>query len=307
MERVRSSEFRVRRPASRLLLRTPNYELRTRRSRRGAALLIALIFLLVLIGLATAAAIFSQNSQLTAKAQLLDKQAFYIAEAGVHRGRQALTAGTWASGSTNTESFGEGAYTVTITDNGSCGAGGSGCQYTITSDAYIPNASSYAARRELIEANVPATMSNTNLSLTATASASSAASGYPASNAKDDNVESEWRASVGGNGQWLAMDHGSATTLDKIVILEANNIDGVSAVAYSDDGSSWTAVSSLSVVESPVETWTATFTSTTHRYFRATFTASSNGTKVQVDEMQDYNTATQTVTFSGTGDYTTQW
>ena len=299
---VRSSEFVVRRTAH--VLRTPNSELRTRQ--RGAALLIALVFLLVLIGLATAAAIFAQNSTLTARAQLLDKQAFYIAEAGVHRGRQALTAATWTSG-THTESFGAGEYSVTITNNGSCSSGGSGCQYTLTSDAYIPTSSSYIARRELVEANIPATVSNTNLSLTATASASSAASGHAASNANDDSTSSFWRANNNGNGEWLAMDHGSTTTVNQIIVLEKDNIDGISSVDYSDNGSTWTAVSGLSVVESPSKTWTADFTSTSHRYFRAVFTASGSSKKVEVEEQQHYNTASGTTTFTGSGDYTTQW
>ena len=52
MKGVQSSEFRVRRNPT--VLRTPHTELRTRE--RGAALLIALFLLLVLVGLATAAA-----------------------------------------------------------------------------------------------------------------------------------------------------------------------------------------------------------------------------------------------------------
>lgn len=278
-----------------------------KRGERGAALLISVLFLLMLIGLATAGAIHSHTSQLTGRAQLLDKQAFYIAEAGIHRGRQALTAGTWASGSTNTESFGAGEYSVTITDNGSCSAGGSGCQYTITSNGYIPTSASYVARRQLVESNIPATVSNTNLSLTATASASSAEGGNPASNANDGDTGSKWRASTAGSGQWLRMDHGSATTVNRIVVLEDSNIDGISAVQYSDNGSSWTSVSGLSVVESPSKTWTANFTSASHRYFRATFTASGSGDEVRVQEQQHYNTVGGSVGIDGSGTYATSW
>ena len=273
---------------------------------RGAALLIALVFMLILVGLATAAAVYSQNSQLTTRAQLLDTQAFYIAEAGVHRARQQLVAGNWASGSTNTESFGGGEYSVTITDNGSCGAGSSGCQYTFTSDAYIPSSTSYVARRELAEGSIPATVSSTNLSLAATASASSSDGSHTASKANDGDSDSDWRASTAGNGQWLAMDYGSATTVDRIIVDENDNIDGVN-IQYSDDGSSWTTVSGLSVVESPSKTWTATFTASSHRYFRAVFTASGSSKKVRVNELESYNTASGSVTFTGAGDYTTQW
>ena len=281
--------------------------MRARRSNeRGAALLIAVLFLLMLIGLATAAAIHCQTSQLTSRSQLLDKQAFYIAEAGVQRARQALEVGTWALSSTNVESFGAGEYSVAITDNGSCSPGASGCELTLTASAYIPSSSSYQARRQLIEDQVPATVSNTNLSLTATASASSSSSGHAASSSKDDSLSTYWEANTAGSGEWLSMDHGSAVTLDQIVIEEENRINGVN-IQYSDDGSSWTTASGLSVVESPSKTWTCDFTATSHRYFRAVFTASGGSHKVSVQEMRDYNTANATVAVDGYGNYNTSW
>jgi hypothetical protein len=264
-------------------------------------------FLLLLVGLAAAAAVFAQNSNLTARAQLLDKQAFYIAEAGVERGRQTLSDGTWALGSTTVESFGAGQYSVAISDNGDCGIDDNDCEITIASSAYIPDSTSYVARRQLVEEDIPALVSNTNLSLTATASASSSSGSHPAGDANDDDTGSYWESNVNGNGSWLQMDHGSAVTVNQIVIEEQNRIDGISALEYSDDGSSWTAVSGLSVVESPSKTWTCDFTSTSRRYFRATFTASASNRKVSVEEMRNFDTTAQTVAFSDVGDFETSW
>jgi hypothetical protein len=263
--------------------------------------------LLLLAGLAAAAAVFAQNSQATARAQLLDRQAFYIAEAGIERARQALAGGDWALASTNTESFGAGEYSVAITDNGDCAVNDNDCEITITSSAYIPSSTSYQARRQLTEEDIEAEVINTNLSLTATASASSSQSSHPASDANDDDTGSHWEASTQGSGQWLQMDHGSAVTVDQIVIEENDRIDGISALEYSDNGSSWTSVSGLTVVESPSKTWTCAFTSTSHRYFRATFTASGSSRRVSVEEMRHFNTANQTVSFDEPGDYSTTW
>ena len=85
---------------------------------RGVALLVTFLLMLVLSGLALAVGVFSHNSLVGSKAELLDKQAFYIAEAGRQRARQALVASTWlaaaAPGNTYTESFGTGEYRVTV-------------------------------------------------------------------------------------------------------------------------------------------------------------------------------------------------
>ena len=66
---------------------------------RGAALFLTFLVMLVLSGLALAVGMFSRNSMQTGTSQLLDKQAWYIAEAGWQRARQALSVGTWAAAS----------------------------------------------------------------------------------------------------------------------------------------------------------------------------------------------------------------
>ena len=270
--------------------------------KRGAALFTVFLFMLVLAGMALAVGVFSYNSQVGGRSQLVDKQAFYIAEAGWQRARQAINAGTWSAatspGNTYTESFGAGEYKVTIVDNGSS-------TYTITSEGYVPNQTATVAKRKVVETAVPVTLgAGNNLSLSATASASSSEASHPPSNANDNNTGTRWEAGTNGSGSWLAMDYGSATTLDQIIVQEHNFIDGVT-INYSDNGSSWTTVSGLSVTESPAKTWTATFTGSSHRYFHSEFTSVPSGKAAAVKEMESYNTAAAPTL--GTGDFTTQW
>lgn len=258
--------------------------------------------MLVLAGMALAVGVFSYNSQVGGRSQLLDKQAFYIAEAGWQRARQAINAGTWSAatspGNTYTESFGAGEYRVTLVDN-------SDSTYTITSEGYVPNQTATVAKRKIVETAVPVTTgSGNNLSLSATASASSSNGSNTPEKANDGSTSTRWESGTNGSGSWLAMDYGSATTLDKIVVQEHNFIDGLT-IKYSDNGSSWTAVSGLSVTESPAKTWTATFTAASHRYFQSELTSVPSNKAAAIKEMESYNTAASPTL--GTGDFTTQW
>ena len=276
----------------------------------GAALLVTFFLMLTLSGLALAAGIFSQNSLVSSRGQLFDKQAFYVAEAGWQRARQALTANTWSSavspGHTYTESFSPGEYQVTIVESGNCAYGSNTCTYTITSNGYVPSSASYLARRQVIEDEIDVTATNTNLSLTATASASSSIGHNTPDQAKDGSTSTKWQAGTNGSGSWLAMDYGSATTLDKIIIIDKDdsNVDGFT-VEWSDNYSTWTMASGLSVVETDKRTWIATFTPASHRYLRAVFTSPHNK-KAGVKEMESYNSANQSLTLAQ-GDVTTQW
>lgn len=266
---------------------------------RGAALFLTFLLMLMLAGLALAVATFSQNSQLTGKSQFLDKQAFYIAEAGWQRARQAVVAGTWSAaaspGNTYTESFGAGEYKVTIVDNTST--------YTITSEGYVPSQTTPAARRKVLETTVPVTTGGgTNLSLSATALASSSQNGHPPADAKDSQLNTFWSAENQGSNEWLAMDYGSATSLNQMIIREKDGIDGLT-IQSSSDGSSWTTVSGLGVVESPAQTWTANFSSASAQFFRAVFTSVPSNKRARVKELESYNTS---ITL-GQGTFTTQW
>lgn len=266
---------------------------------RGAALFLTFLMLLMLAGLAAAAATFARNGLTVGRTTLADTQAFFIAEAGSQRARQALVAGTWAAaaspGNTYSETLGPGEYRVTIVDDGSS-------SYTVTSNGYVPTYAAPQSRAQFTESGIAVTASDgTNYSLTATATASSANPGFPASSAKDGLTTTKWQASSNGSG-WLKMDLGSATSLDKVVVKEDANITGVS-VEYSDDGSSWSTPSGHTVVESPSKTWTATFTATSHRYFRASVSAASSK-KPAVQEMECYDT---TISALGQGEAARSW
>lgn len=279
------------------------HECRHRGADRGVVLFLTFLLMLVVSGLALAVGVFAWNSQLTGKAAVQDKQAFHIAEAGLQRARQALAAETWTAatggGNTYTETFGAGQYQATIVDNGDD-------TYTITSSGYVGNTTTYSARRQVVATDVPVTLSNTNKSLTATASASSTNGGNVAGRANDDSMSTYWEAGTNGSGQWLRMDHGSATTADQIVVEENNRIDGVN-IQYSSDGSSWSTVPGLTVTESPTKTWTCGFTATSARYFRGVFTASGSSRKVSVEEFQVYDTTAASLTLDGNGTFSTAW
>jgi hypothetical protein len=294
--------------ASNVPLATPRPSI-TGGAHSGAALLLTFMMMLMLSGLAMAVGVSAHNSLMTGRTALEDRQAYYIAEAGWQRARQALSAGTWqgasGSGNTYTESFGEGEYAVTIIDNTSPTVTSGDTDYTILSQGYIPAQANYRARRQIHEYELDVTVSNTNYSLTATASASSVNGSNVAANAKDDDDGTHWKSDVNGSGSWLQMDYGSAVALDQIFVEEESNVTGISAVEYSDNGSTWTAVSDLAITEDGKD-WTCDFTSTSHRYMRVTFTASSSK-KVEVDEMHSYNTAAGTATITDDGEVTTEW
>lgn len=273
--------------------------------RRGAALFLTFIMLFFTVALGVALATFAQHSQAASRSAMLDNQAYYIAEAGWQRARQALTAGTWTAaaspGNTYTESFGAGEYRVTIVDEGSN-------VYTITSEGYVPSQLNTAAKRQIVEYEIDVTASSgTNHALTATASASTSASGHAASAANDGSASTHWQANTAGNGQWLKLDLGaSPATINQIIIEENNNIedDGV-ALAWSDDNSAWTTFASGSaIIESPNKTWTANFTAFAHRYVRATLTATGSSKKVSIEECKAYNASLSSLS---QGEVATQW
>jgi hypothetical protein len=268
-------------------------------------LLLVFVLMLMLAGVAAAAAVSSRNSLTTGRAALADQQAFWIAEAGWQRARQALTAGTWVGaedpGTTYTESFGAGEYSVIITTNDDAD------EYTITSSGYVPSASAAVARRQITEGDVDATVTTgTNYALSADASASSSNGADVAANANDGDNGTKWEAGTNGStstSPWVALNLGSSPpSLDQMVVKEDKNVDDVT-IEWSDDNSAWAVAGGLTVDESS-ETWTARFTEMTHRYVRARFTEPS-GKKAKIKELQAYN-ASITLDTTNT-DVTTQW
>ena len=268
-----------------------------RSAQRGAALFLTFLMLFLVAGLGMAIAVFAQHSQAASRSALLDQQAYYIAEAGWQRARQALVAGTWSAatspGNTYTESFGAGEYRVTAVDNGSS-------TYTITSEGYVPNQTATAAKRRLVESSIGVNTTSTNQSLTATASASSSQGGSTPDKSNDGSTGTTWRADTTGSNEWLAMDYGSARDINSLVVIERENIDGMT-VEISCNGSSWTVVPGLSVLESPALTWTATFPTVRERYLRARFTSVPSGQRARVEELRTFSPRL------GTGTLTTTW
>lgn len=272
------------------------------RHSRGAALFMTFLLMLVLAGLGLAVGVHSHNSITGARASLQDRQAFYVAGAGLQRARQALVAGTWAAaaspGNSYTESFPPsnpvGEYEVTVVDDG-------GGEYTVTAEGYVPSQSAAVSRRRItVEAIAVTSSSGTNYATSATASASSVNGTNTADKANDGLTSTKWQAGSNGNG-WLAMDFGSARSLNQIVVKEDVNVTGVT-IEYSTNGSSWTSAGA-SVVESPSKTWTATFSSASYRYFRASVSAASSK-KPSVKEMECYSSA---ISALGDGEMTSQW
>ncbi len=262
-------------------------------SRRGAALFITFIMMLMLAGLALAIGVFSQNSLVTGQSQLLDKQAFFIGEAGQQRARQLLGTGERAVGCGENVSFGAGEYNVTtaIAAGGTLTAG----PYTITSDGFVPSSATPLARRQLLTAGLTPTITlGTNLSPDATASASSSSGGHTPDLANDEDTGTRWESNVAGAGSSLEMDHGSATAVDEIIIRERNDTITSLTIEWSDDNSTWTVVSCLATLASPPsgsnQVFTNRFNQQSHRFYRARFTAVPAGQRAQVREMEDYNT-----------------
>ncbi len=279
-------------------------------SRGGAALFITFIMMLMLAGLALAIGVFSQNSLVTGQSQLLDKQAFFVGEAGQQRARQLLGTGEVAVGCGENTTFGAGQYNVTtaIAAGGTLTLG----PYTITSDGYVPNDTSPLMRRQLVTSGLtPAITLGTNLSLTATASASSSSGGHAPGQANDGNLSTRWESNVAGAGSSLAMDHGSATAVDEIIVRERGGAtDTITSltIEWSDDGLSWTGVSCLVTLASPAsgsnQVFTSRFNQESHRFYHALFTAVPVGQRAQVLEMEDYNT---TLAFTTNGNTQTSF
>ena len=264
--------------------------------RRGAVLIITFLMMLMLTGLALAVGVFSQNSLVTGQSQLFDKQAFFIAEAGLQRARQLLGTGERAVGCGENVSFGAGEYNVvTAIATGGTLTGGF---YTMTSDGFIPNDTSPVARRQLLTQRLTPTITlGANLSLAAGVSAiTSSSNGVNTAEprARDNDNATFWEAGGIGAGSWVGMDHGSAIAVDEIIIREQGNTITSLAIEWSDNGSTWTAVSCLAISAAPAsgtnQVYTTRFNQETHRFFRALMTGVPAGSLARVREMQDYDT-----------------
>ena len=282
--------------------------------RRGAVLLLTFMMGLLVAGLALAVGVFAHNSVVSGRNQWLDRQAFYIAEAGWQRARQALSTGEWIAapspGLTYTETFGSGAYRVTVVDesDGDKKHDDDKATYTITSEGYVPNQALALAKRKVIEQAVSVTQpASANLSLGAAISASSSkpGAGNAPENANDGKNSTKWQADTKGDDEWLALDYGAATTVNHVVAQEHQHVDGVT-VYTSKDGVTWTPAPNLTVVEPPDKkgkTWNASFTTVSTRYLRVVLTNEKSKDTTGVSELESYNAALML----GQGTVATQW
>lgn len=273
------------------------------KNQRGAVLLATFIILLTLTVILAAVTFRVRYEIKSTSTALLDRKAFYIAEAGLAKARWALTTDGQAVGWSETgTSFGGGTFTVTTTDNGDG-------TYTIVSDGYVPDDTNPLARRRVQEKNIPVSgAAPTNLSLAATAGASSEKGGNTADKANDGSNGSQWKAdgtpSVAAP-EWLSMDFGSAATFDKVTFDEpAGNEITAYEIQYSSNGSSWSAVSNAVESVSGSVT-TVTFDSVSARYHRIYITASTKKDP-GIKEFESYDTSTGAATL-GQGKFVTAW
>ncbi|MFQ5916968.1 MAG: hypothetical protein ACE5I0_04065 [Candidatus Binatia bacterium] len=99
------------------------------RDERGVVMVISLLILALLVGAGVGAIVSTQTDLKTSSNVKVGAQAFYLASAGIERGKQQLV----GSGSVSAinENFGAGSYSVTITGLGSG-------KYRLTSTACLP-------------------------------------------------------------------------------------------------------------------------------------------------------------------------
>lgn len=251
------------------------------KDRKGLVLLYTLVFLVGLSGLALALLIMFSGEIRSTGAGLYNMKALYIAEAGRAKARWALTTGTQAVGWAETAApFGTniGTYVVTTAYSDSP----ANQHVIITSDGYVPNNTTYLARRRVVENDVALGASSANLSIGATAFASSESGGGPAGDAVDGNIHSKWMANDKGNA-WLKLDFGSPVALSAVVVNGQSDIDSVS-IQYSSDDKDYSSVTGLA--ESPQ--WTFNFNPVTARYIIFNMGVDSNK-KASVNELETYS------------------
>jgi len=263
--------------------------------KKGAALILVFLVVIGLAGVALAFMTMVTDEIGIAGAGLWNAEAFYIAEAGLAKGRWALTEGGEAVGWGESDvAFGNGTYTVTTTDNGDD-------TYTIASEGYVPDDSNPLAKRQVVEADMthgPGALTNLSLAATISASSEKLPQG-PATNANDGDGGTSWKAGSKDDA-WLKLDFGSSTTFDR-VIYTGTNINSVT-IEYSNNDVGYTAVTNA--VESP--SGTVNFDSAAARYLRFTMDVDSNRT-ADVGELESYDSAEVVNIVLGQGEFSTAW
>ena len=137
-----------------------------------------------------------------------------------------------------------------------------------------------------------------NVALHRPASASGTNAGFPAGNAVDGDANTYWESTNNAFPQWIQVDLGQATGIDRIVLklpppaAWATRTE-TALIQGSTDGTNWsTLVASRGYTFDPASgnTATATFTATSVRYVRVTVSANTGWPAGQVGELEVYST-----------------
>ncbi|HEU5334301.1 MAG TPA: choice-of-anchor D domain-containing protein [Actinocrinis sp.] len=221
---------------------------------------------------------------------------------GAASGAQSVTVsntGTAAATLSSISVTGDYAQTHTC---GSTLAAGASCTVSVT---FTPTATGSRTGSLSIASNAPGSpalvslagtgvSANTNLALNQPASASGSQSGFPPSNADDNNTSSYWESTNNAFPQWLQVDLGSAKSISRIVLdlppstAWATRTQTLSVLGSTDGSTFSTIVGSAGYTFNPSagNTVTITFASTTTRYVRLNFTANTGWPAGQVSEFQ---------------------
>jgi hypothetical protein len=135
---------------------------------------------------------------------------------------------------------------------------------------------------------------STNLAAGRPTAESSHTDVYPSSNVTDGNQNTYWESANNAFPQWVQVDLGSAQSASRVVLTLPSTWGPRTetlSVQGSTNGSTWTTVkASAGYPFTPSgNTVTITFTATTQRYFRLTFTGNTAWPAGQVSEFQVWN------------------
>jgi hypothetical protein len=135
---------------------------------------------------------------------------------------------------------------------------------------------------------------STNLAAGKPTAESSHTDVYPSSNVTDGNQNTYWESANNAFPQWVQVDLGSAQSASRVVLTLPSTWGPRTetlSVQGSTNGSTWTTVkASAGYPFAPSgNTVTITFTATTQRYFRLTFTGNTAWPAGQVSEFQVWN------------------
>jgi len=192
-----------------------------------------------------------------------------------------------------------------FSETNNCGtslAAGASCAVSVT---FAPTAAGSASGTLSVNSSAPGspltvalsgtgTSANTNLALNQPATASGYTQNYVPANAVDGNTSTYWESTDNAFPQWFQVDLGSATSVSRIVMdlppstAWATRTQTIT-VQGSTDGTNYTTLAaSAGYTFNPAtgNTATITFTPSSVRYIKLTFTANTGWPAGQLSELQ---------------------